>query len=139
MEVRALVSPLKCCWFYLLSPLVIHVLNRHEAEHQPRETLIREQGITFCLETVYLQPLFTVFRSASLPGYPVAITMGNAIKNRASNEEILAILKELPNPNQDDDDGQFLLYSDASPLAALARSKREAVLTSKGSGHVSSW
>lgn len=69
----------------------------------------------------------------------MAITMGNAIKNRASNEEILAILKELPNPNQDDDDGQFLLYSDASPLAALARSKREAVLTSKGSGHVSSW
>lgn len=39
----------------------------------------------------------------------MAITMGNAIKNRASNEEILAILKELPNPNQDDDDGQFFL------------------------------
>lgn len=33
--------------------------------------------------------------------------MGNAIKNRATNEEILAILKELPNPNQDDDDGQL--------------------------------
>lgn len=36
----------------------------------------------------------------------MAITVGNAIKNRATNEEILAILKELPNPNQDDDDGQ---------------------------------
>lgn len=44
---------------------------------------------------------------ASLPGYPTSVTVSNAIKNRASNEEILAILKEVPNPNQDDDDGQF--------------------------------
>uniref|UniRef100_A0A8C6KM73 Nuclear cap binding protein subunit 1 n=1 Tax=Nothobranchius furzeri TaxID=105023 RepID=A0A8C6KM73_NOTFU len=44
--------------------------------------------------------------SASLPGYPVSITVGNAIKNRASNEEILAILKEVPNPNQEDDDDE---------------------------------
>lgn len=69
------------------------------------------------LNSFDLQPLFNVFHTASLPGYPVAITMGNAIKNRASNEEILAILKELPNPNQDDDDGQFLLYFEASSLA----------------------
>ncbi|CAK6965361.1 nuclear cap-binding protein subunit 1 [Scomber scombrus] len=41
-----------------------------------------------------------------LPGYPVSITVGNAIKNRASNEEILAILKEVPNPNQEDDDDE---------------------------------
>lgn len=41
----------------------------------------------------------------------MAITVGNAIKNRATNEEILAILKELPNPNQDDDDGQWSLMS----------------------------
>lgn len=68
-----------------------------------------------------LRPLFPIFHSASLPGYPVSITVGNAIKNRASNEVILAILKELPNPNQDEDDGQFLLYSDASLLAALVR------------------
>ena len=43
--------------------------------------------------------------AASLPGYAVSITVGNAIKNRASNEEILTILKEVPNPNQEDDDG----------------------------------
>ncbi|XP_027864963.1 nuclear cap-binding protein subunit 1 [Xiphophorus couchianus] len=42
----------------------------------------------------------------SLPGYPVSITVSNAIKNRASNEEILAILKEVPNPNQEDDDDE---------------------------------
>lgn len=45
--------------------------------------------------------------TALLPGYPVSITVGNAIKNRASNEEILTILKEVPNPNQEDDDGSF--------------------------------
>lgn len=57
---------------------------------------------------------------ASLPGYPTSVTVSNAIKNRASNEEILAILKEVPNPNQDDDDGQFQ-YSvtrDAPPLCS---------------------
>lgn len=43
--------------------------------------------------------------TASLPGYAMSITVGNAIKNRASNEEIMAILKEVPNPNQEDDDG----------------------------------
>ncbi|XP_008419387.1 nuclear cap-binding protein subunit 1 [Poecilia reticulata] len=42
----------------------------------------------------------------SLPGYPVSITVSNAIKNRATNEEILAILKEVPNPNQEDDDDE---------------------------------
>lgn len=42
-----------------------------------------------------------------MPGYSTSVTVGNAIKNRASNEEILTILKEVPNPNQDDDDGQF--------------------------------
>ncbi len=43
--------------------------------------------------------------AASLPGYAMSITVGNAIKNRASNEEILTILKDVPNPNQEDDDG----------------------------------
>lgn len=43
----------------------------------------------------------------ALPGYAVAITVGNAIKNRASNEEILTVLKDVPNPNQEDDDGQL--------------------------------
>lgn len=41
----------------------------------------------------------------SLPGFVMATTTANAIKNRASNEEILTILKEVPNPNQDEDDG----------------------------------
>lgn len=49
------------------------------------------------------------YLTASLPGYPVSITVVNAIKNRASNEEILTILKEVPNPNQDDDDGEPLI------------------------------
>lgn len=39
MEVRALVSPLKCRWFDLPSPLVIHLINKHEAEHQPSDDL----------------------------------------------------------------------------------------------------
>lgn len=37
----------------------------------------------------------------------MSITVSNAIKNRASNEEILTVLKEVPNPNQEDDDGLF--------------------------------
>ncbi|XP_056626063.1 nuclear cap-binding protein subunit 1 isoform X1 [Triplophysa dalaica] len=41
--------------------------------------------------------------SGSLPGFAESTTVGNAIKNRASNEEILTILKDVPNPNQDDD------------------------------------
>uniref|UniRef100_A0AAQ5Z503 MIF4G domain-containing protein n=1 Tax=Amphiprion ocellaris TaxID=80972 RepID=A0AAQ5Z503_AMPOC len=44
--------------------------------------------------------------ASSLPGYAVTVTVGNAIKNRASNEEILTILKEVPNPNQEDDDDE---------------------------------
>lgn len=44
--------------------------------------------------------------ASSLPGYPVSVTVQNAIKNKASNEEILSILKEVPNPNQEDDDDE---------------------------------
>ncbi|XP_013882779.1 nuclear cap-binding protein subunit 1 [Austrofundulus limnaeus] len=56
------------------------------------------------------EPIFT-FKyedesAASLPGYPVSIMVANAIKNRASNEEILTALKEVPNPNQEDDDDE---------------------------------
>lgn len=43
---------------------------------------------------------------SSLPGLAMTITVGNAIKNRASNEEILIVLKDVPNPNQDDDDDE---------------------------------
>ncbi|XP_054453651.1 nuclear cap-binding protein subunit 1 [Anoplopoma fimbria] len=56
------------------------------------------------------EPIFTYKyddeSGSSLPGYPASITVGNAIKNRASNEEILTILKEVPNPNQEDDDDE---------------------------------
>uniref|UniRef100_A0A3B3CLT7 Nuclear cap binding protein subunit 1 n=1 Tax=Oryzias melastigma TaxID=30732 RepID=A0A3B3CLT7_ORYME len=44
--------------------------------------------------------------ASTLPGYATSVTVSNAIKNRASNEEILAILKEVPNPNQEDDDDE---------------------------------
>uniref|UniRef100_A0A8C8IY49 MIF4G domain-containing protein n=1 Tax=Oncorhynchus tshawytscha TaxID=74940 RepID=A0A8C8IY49_ONCTS len=44
--------------------------------------------------------------NSALPGYAVAIAVGNAIKNRASNEEILTVLKDVPNPNQEDDDDE---------------------------------
>lgn len=53
------------------------------------------------------------------------MTVANAIKNRASNEVILAILKELPNPNQDEDDGQFLVYSDASVTGCAGQTKEK--------------
>ncbi|GAB0210371.1 mitochondrial enolase superfamily member 1 [Grus japonensis] len=41
----------------------------------------------------------------SLPGYTVALCLTIAIKNKASNDEIFNILKDVPNPNKDDDDG----------------------------------
>ncbi|MGH0133444.1 UNVERIFIED_CONTAM: hypothetical protein FKN15_077359 [Acipenser sinensis] len=44
--------------------------------------------------------------SSSLPGYPVTIAISNAIINRSSNDEILTILKDVPNPNQEDDDDE---------------------------------
>ncbi|XP_062405532.1 nuclear cap-binding protein subunit 1 [Sardina pilchardus] len=44
--------------------------------------------------------------STSLPGYAVSISVGNAIKNRATNEEIIAVLRDVPNPNQEDDDDE---------------------------------
>lgn len=47
----------------------------------------------------------SVFTAVSLPGFAVSVMVANAIKSRATNDEILAILKEVPNPNQDDDDG----------------------------------
>ncbi|XP_061747528.1 nuclear cap-binding protein subunit 1 isoform X2 [Nerophis ophidion] len=49
---------------------------------------------------------YTEENASSLLGYPISITVGNAIKNRASNEEILTVLKDVPNPNQDDDDDE---------------------------------
>lgn len=36
----------------------------------------------------------------------MALCLTIAIKNKASNDEIFSILKDVPNPNQDDDDGK---------------------------------
>uniref|UniRef100_A0A8C5M3L4 Nuclear cap binding protein subunit 1 n=1 Tax=Leptobrachium leishanense TaxID=445787 RepID=A0A8C5M3L4_9ANUR len=44
--------------------------------------------------------------ASSLPGYAIAIKMTSVIKNKAINEDIFNVLKDVPNPNQDDDDGQ---------------------------------
>ncbi|KAL7988539.1 hypothetical protein Chor_007458 [Crotalus horridus] len=43
----------------------------------------------------------------SLPGYNIALSLNVAIKNKASNDEIFTILKDVPNPNQDNDDEGF--------------------------------
>lgn len=50
-----------------------------------------------------------VYISGALPGYAVAVTLTNSIKNKAVNDDIFNILKDLPNPNQDDDDGKYVL------------------------------
>lgn len=39
----------------------------------------------------------------------MALCLTIAIKNKASNDEIFSILKDVPNPNQDDDDGKIQL------------------------------
>uniref|UniRef100_W5MTK1 Nuclear cap-binding protein subunit 1 n=1 Tax=Lepisosteus oculatus TaxID=7918 RepID=W5MTK1_LEPOC len=44
--------------------------------------------------------------SSSLPGYPMAMIISNAIKNHSTNDEILALLKDVPNPNQEEDDDE---------------------------------
>lgn len=36
----------------------------------------------------------------------MALCLTIAIKNKASNDEIFGILKDVPNPNQEDDDGK---------------------------------
>lgn len=43
----------------------------------------------------------------------MALCLTIAIKNKASNDEIFSILKDVPNPNQDDDDGKIetVIYS----------------------------
>lgn len=53
---------------------------------------------------------FSFSAVGSLPGFVVATAVGNAIKNRASNEEILTVLKDMPNPNQDEDDGIYSIF-----------------------------
>jgi len=71
------------------------------------ENLLREQSLLFRWTFLIWNKINLLSLTASLPGYPVSITVGNAIKNRATNEEILTALKEVPNPNQEDNDGVF--------------------------------
>ncbi|XP_075302607.1 nuclear cap-binding protein subunit 1-like [Opisthocomus hoazin] len=47
----------------------------------------------------------------SLPGYAVALCLTIAIKNKASNDEIFNILKDVPNPNKDDDDDEGFTFN----------------------------
>ncbi|KAM8984305.1 nuclear cap-binding protein subunit 1 isoform 2-T2 [Guaruba guarouba] len=47
----------------------------------------------------------------SLPGYTVALCLTIAIKNKASNDEIFGILKDVPNPNQEDDDDEGFSFN----------------------------
>ncbi|XP_030050318.1 nuclear cap-binding protein subunit 1 isoform X2 [Microcaecilia unicolor] len=49
--------------------------------------------------------------NSSLPGYPVATSLTNAIKTKATNEEIFTILKDVPNPNQDDEDDERFSFN----------------------------
>ncbi|XP_075459263.1 nuclear cap-binding protein subunit 1 isoform X2 [Ascaphus truei] len=49
--------------------------------------------------------------SSSLPGYAIAINLTNVIKNKAVNEDIFNILKDVPNPNQDDDDDEGISFN----------------------------
>lgn len=46
----------------------------------------------------------------SLPGHSVALCLAVAFKSKATNDEIFRILKDVPNPNQDDDDGKGMKY-----------------------------
>uniref|UniRef100_A0A8D0GN20 Nuclear cap-binding protein subunit 1 n=1 Tax=Sphenodon punctatus TaxID=8508 RepID=A0A8D0GN20_SPHPU len=47
----------------------------------------------------------------TLPGYSVALCLTIAIKNKTSNDEIFTILKDVPNPNQDDDDDEGFTFN----------------------------
>lgn len=46
----------------------------------------------------------------SLPGHSVALCLSVAFKSKATNDEIFSILKDVPNPNQDDDNGKKLNF-----------------------------
>ncbi|XP_053321765.1 nuclear cap-binding protein subunit 1 [Spea bombifrons] len=49
--------------------------------------------------------------ASSLPGYAIAINVLNLIKNKAGNDEIFNVLKDVPNPNQDDDDDEGMSFN----------------------------
>ncbi|XP_040273221.1 nuclear cap-binding protein subunit 1 [Bufo bufo] len=49
--------------------------------------------------------------SSALPGYAAAINLTNAIKNKAVSEDVFSLLKDVPNPNQDDDDDEGMSFN----------------------------
>ncbi|KAM8962304.1 nuclear cap-binding protein subunit 1 [Pelodytes ibericus] len=49
--------------------------------------------------------------ASSLPGYAIALNLTNIIKNKAVNEDIFMVLKDVPNPNQDDDDDEGISFN----------------------------
>ncbi|XP_056374895.1 nuclear cap-binding protein subunit 1 [Hyla sarda] len=49
--------------------------------------------------------------SSALPGYALAVTLTNAIKNKAVNEDVFNILKDVQNPNHDDDDDEGVSFN----------------------------
>lgn len=51
----------------------------------------------------------------SLPGHSVALCLSVAFKSKATNDEIFSILKDVPNPNQVDDDGERTTSSAEPP------------------------
>lgn len=57
----------------------------------------------------------------SLPGHSVALCLAVAFKSKATNDEIFSILKDVPNPNQDDDDGKGMTELLSGALQRLVR------------------
>ncbi|XP_076791135.1 nuclear cap-binding protein subunit 1 isoform X2 [Arvicanthis niloticus] len=49
--------------------------------------------------------------SNSLPGHSVALCLSVAFKSKATNDEIFSILKDVPNPNQVDDDDEGFRFN----------------------------
>ncbi|XP_052572282.1 nuclear cap-binding protein subunit 1 isoform X1 [Peromyscus californicus insignis] len=49
--------------------------------------------------------------SNSLPGHSVALCLSVAFKSKATNDEIFSILKDVPNPNQDDDSDEGFSFN----------------------------
>ncbi|ERE84152.1 nuclear cap-binding protein subunit 1-like protein [Cricetulus griseus] len=49
--------------------------------------------------------------SNSLPGHSVALCLSVAFKSKATNDEIFSILKDVPNPNQDDDNDEGFSFN----------------------------
>ncbi|KAH0503790.1 Nuclear cap-binding protein subunit 1 [Microtus ochrogaster] len=47
----------------------------------------------------------------SLPGHSVALCLSVAFKSKATNDEIFSILKDVPNPNQDDDNDEGFSFN----------------------------